>query len=137
MELNDLSPAALESAASALQPGPVAMLNLVRFRDELAYPDGFEPRKATPRSAYYEGYAGVFREVAKQVGVSEIEVLFRGQIAAGIVASAEDRWDDALLVKYPGFDAFRRIVESPEYKQLADPHRRAAVRDWRLFAVAL
>jgi len=137
MELNDLSPTALDTAALALPRGPVAMLNLVRFRDELGYPDGFEPRKTTPRSAYYEGYAGAFREAAKRVGVTEIEVVFRGQIAAGLVASADDRWDDALIVKYPGFDAFRKIVESREYKQLADPHRRAAVRDWRLFALQI
>lgn len=137
MELNDLSPAALDAAVLALQPGPVAMVNLVRFRDEVAYPDEFEPRKTTPRKAYYEGYAGTFREVAKQVGVSEIEVIFRGQIAAGLVASADDSWDDVVIVKYPSFGAFRQIVESREYKQLAAPHRRAAVRDWRLFAIQI
>src|SRR4051794_28412174 len=109
MELNDLSLAALNTAAPALQRGPVAMLNLVRFRNEPAYPDGFEPRKTTPRSAYYEGYAGAFREVAQQVGVTEIEVIFRGPITAGLVASADDIWDDALIVKYPSFDAFRKI----------------------------
>ena len=135
MELNDLHSAALDAAAPRLL-GAVAMLNLVRFRPEVTYPDGFAPTKADPRSAYFEGYAGAFREVAKQVGVEGIEVLFRGPVAGGLVAAPEDRWDEVIIVRYRSFADFRRIVESEQYKRLADPHRRAAVADWRLIATS-
>jgi len=135
MEFNDLTPAALRAAASLVPDGPVTMLNLVRFRDDVSYPEGFESRKTTPRAAYYEGYAGAFREVAKGLGFLDIELIFRGGIAAALVASPEDRWDDVVLVRYRNFDSLRTILESPAYKRLADPHRRAAIRDWRFYAL--
>jgi hypothetical protein len=135
MEFNSLTPAALRAAASRVPEGPVTMLNLVRFRDELAYPEGFENRQPTPRAAYYEGYAGAFRAVAKALGILDIELVFRGGIAAALVAAPEDRWDDVVLVRYRSFDALCTILESPDYERLADPHRRAAVRDWRFYAM--
>jgi len=135
MEINDLTPAALRAAASLVPEGPVTMLNLVRFRDEVAYPEGFENRKPTPRAAYYEGYAGAFREVATGLGILDIELIFHGAVAAALVASPEDRWDDVVLVRHRSFDTLRTILESPDYKRLADPHRRAAIRDWRFYAI--
>jgi hypothetical protein len=135
MEFNDLTPAALRAAASLVPNGPVTMLNLLRFRDDVIYPEGFENPKPTPRAAYYEGYAGAFREVAKGLEILDIELIFRGGIAAALVASPDDRWDDVVLVRYRNFDSLRTILESPDYKRLADPHRRAAVRDWRFYAM--
>ena len=135
MEFNNLTSAALRAAASFVPEGPVTMLNLVRFRDDVSYPEGFVDRKPTPRAAYYEGYAGAFREVARGLGILDIELIFRGGIAAALVASPEDRWDDVVLVRYRSFDTLRMILESSDYKRLADPHRRAAVRDWRFYAM--
>ena len=39
-------------------------------------------------------------------------------------------------MEYPSFDAFRTLVESDAYKTKADPHRSAALADWRLIATS-
>jgi hypothetical protein len=134
MEFNELTSAAMDAASAALGTGPVTMINLVRFRSEVDYPAGFDGAKGDPRSGYYEGYAEAFRMVAREVGVHSIEVLFRGRLVAGLVTAPKERWDEVVTVRYGSFEDFRNIVESVRYKSLADPHRRAAVADWRLFA---
>jgi uncharacterized protein (DUF1330 family) len=134
MELSELTSAALDAASPVLGTGPVTMVNLVRFRPEVDYPAGFDGARTDPRSGYFDGYAGAFRIVARDVGVHSVEVLFRGRVAAGLVTAPEDRWDEVVIVRYGSFEDFRNIVESPRYKTLAEPHRRAAVANWRLFA---
>jgi len=134
MDLNELNSEALDAASAALGTGPVTMVNLVRFRQELDYPPTFGGTKADPRSAYFEAYAGAFRAAARDIGVHSVEVLLRARLAAGLVAAPEDQWDEVVIVRYTSFEDFRKIVESARYRELAELHRRAAVANWRLFA---
>lgn len=53
---------------------------------------------------------------------------------ARLVAPPDEQWDDIAIVEYPNFAAFRRVVESSDYKTEATPHRKAALEDWRLIA---
>src|ERR1700721_609442 len=135
MELDSLAKNSLDEAVRTMPDGPITMLNLLRFRSDVQYPKGFSPTFAEPQRAYYEGYAGALREVAKSVGVENIEVVLRGKVAAGLVVGCHDAWDDVVIVRYPNYHSFRRIVESEQYSGLADPHRGAAIRDWRLIAM--
>lgn len=135
MELNELTKKALDAAAPALGDGPVNMVNLLWFRKRPEYPDGFEGAKADARSAYYEGYVNAFSDVMKAVGVG-IEVVYGGGRVAGLVAGPDDDWDDIAIVKYASFKDFRAIVEAEQYHRLASPHRKAAIRNWRLIATA-
>ena len=64
-----------------------------------------------------------------------MQVLFLGAVQAGIVISPEEIWDEVALVEYPSLKAFRSIVESQDYHAEADPHRKAALEDWRLIAM--
>ena len=50
------------------------------------------------------------------------------------VAPAGEQWDDVALVERPSFEVFRTLVESEAYRKEADPHRAAALADWRLIA---
>lgn len=134
MRLNDLTPASLDAAAPALDDDAVTMVNLLWFNDEATYPSGFEGAKPDARSAYYQGYADAFNAIAADLGVSGVELVLRAGRIAGLVAEPDEDWDDMVAVRYRSLADFRRIVESDSYKRLADPHRRAAIANWRLIA---
>lgn len=61
--------------------------------------------------------------------------MFVGAVLACLVGPADEPWDDVALVEYPSFAAFRSVVEHPDYKRDAAPHRRAALENWRLIAM--
>lgn len=134
MKLNDLTTAAMDSAEASIGAGPVTMVNLLWFREQLEYEVGFPDAKLDVRSAYYEGYAGEFVAVAKKLGVKGVEVVLAASRKGGLVTSPDDDWDDIVVVRYRSFADFRKIVESDQYLETASPHRVAAVADWRLVA---
>jgi hypothetical protein len=45
-----------------------------------------------------------------------------------------DDWDQIVMVRYESFGDFRSIVESEAYVGRAQPHRLAAIANWRFFA---
>ena len=133
---------ALVAAARVVPEGsPVVMVNLLRYREVADY--GGSPAAergpvaagASGRAAYAGGYLPAFAAVAAQAGV-EVEVLYYGQVHAALVAPPAEAWDDAVLVRYPSFAGFRRIVGSAAYAEQADHHRLAALADWRLVATS-
>ena len=132
--LNELTSQALDDAAAALGDGPVTMVNLLWFRAEVAYAGPVDAAEPDPRSALYRGYAVAFSEIARDLGVEGVEVVYVGQRAAGLVAAPEDDWDDLVIVRYRSFADFRKIVESEPYGRRARPHHRAAIANWRLTA---
>ena len=115
MLLNDLTTAATDAAAAVIGERPVTMVNLLWFRDAPDYEPGFAEAKPDVRSAYYDGYAGAFVAVAKELGVEGVEIVFVGSRKHGLVAGPDDDWDDIVLLRYPSFADFRRIVESGQY----------------------
>ena len=137
-----LAEEALAAAAGVVpEDSPVVMVNLLRYREVADY--GGSPAAergpvatgASGRTAYADGYLPAFGAVAAQAGV-ELEVLYYGQVHAALVASPGERWDDVVLVRYPSFAGFRRIVGGAAYAQKADHHRLAALADWRLVATS-
>ena len=128
-----MTPDALRAAAAAGATGqPVYMLNLLRYNERAAYDGdaGFEP--CSGREAYFQRYVPAFGALAQGTGIKPFWI---GKVLAGVVAPADERWDDVAIVEYPSFDAFRTLVESEAYKRTADPHRTAALADWRLIAI--
>jgi uncharacterized protein (DUF1330 family) len=51
----------------------------------------------------------------------------------GVIAPADEQWDQVLLVKYPSVDAFLTMIRMPDYLA-ATVHREAALEDSRLIA---
>ncbi len=133
MQMNEVTTASLEAAARDVGDGPVVMVNLLWFRDKPEYPPGFEAAKPDVRSAYYEGYAFAFRAVAQEVGVS-VEVVHAGARLNSVLAEPDEDWDEIALVRYNSFADLRKIIESESYARLANPHRLAAIANWRFFA---
>ena len=105
---------------------PVTMLNLLRFRDQAAYPatDDAEPCSGRDAYARYSRQAlAHVRAVGEPVVIAEVLGRFIGP-------DNED-WDEMLLVRYPSLSAFLAMIGNPDY-QAATIHRTAALADARL-----
>lgn len=104
--------------------GAVQMLNLVRFRERAAYPDG---RVATGREAY-AAYSRASQPIFQRVGGRQTWIAFPESL---LIAPADGRWDIAFVAEYPSGAAFVEMLQNPEYCA-AVWHRTAAVEDSRL-----
>ena len=121
------------AAVAGLADQPIFMLNLLRYNDRAAYPDGAGFAPCSGREAYFERYIAAFERLAEETGITPFWI---GNALAGIVAPFDENWDDVAIVEYPSFAAFRMLVESDAYMTEADPHRSAALADWRLIATS-
>jgi uncharacterized protein (DUF1330 family) len=108
---------------------PIVMMNLLRYRERAACPDGLEVEPSTGREAYQRYAAVALQRVASVAG----RVVWMGRVQATVIAPDAEAWDDAILVEYPSRKAFLDMISQPEY-QAAAPHRSAALDDSRLIA---
>ena len=104
---------------------PIQMLNLIRLRENAAYPDG---RTATGTQAYAE-YGKRSGPIFQRVGGS---ILWRGEPKVTLIGPVDEAWDLAFIAAYPTAGAFLEMVTDPVYQSDAVPHRQAAVLDSRL-----
>ena len=131
----DVNSKNFEQLAKGLPEGqPFYMVNLQRFREIAAYTDGTTPAGKTGQEAYFKGYLPGFAAVAKEFHLESIQPIFAGMVKGIVAGPSDELWHATAIIAYPDFNAFRRIVESDSYLQRADPHRRAALADWRLIA---
>jgi hypothetical protein len=133
MQALELTTAALDAAEQALGPGPVVMVNLLRFRDTPDYPEGFAEARGDVRSGYYEGYVGGFQATCQALGITP-ELIYAGTQVSGILVGPDDHWDEIVLVRYQRFADLRQILDHELYIQTAKPHRFAVIADWRFIA---
>lgn len=128
-----MTPEAITRAAENIPAGqPVVMLNLLRYRQQAEYAKK-QVESISGREVYHQRYVPAFGKLAS--AIPGIQVLFLGTVQAGIVIGPEEIWDEMALVEYPSLEAFRSVVESAAYHAEADPHRKAALEDWRLIAM--
>ncbi|MDE2362886.1 MAG: DUF1330 domain-containing protein [Hyphomicrobiales bacterium] len=107
------------------RPGPIHMLNLVKFRQAAAYPDGRDVSGADAYRAYARESGPVFRRLGgKQVWIGKPELMLTGPQDA-------EQWDIAFIAEYPSAQAFVEMLRDPVYRE-AVKHRQAAVEDSRL-----
>ena len=122
-------------AAEAKIPSgvPVTMINLVAFFPEAQYEDANQ-KPCSGMEAYIQRYAPAFNQVAAELGVEGIEVIYVGTVAETILGPTEPKWDAVALVRYPNFAALRKVTESSLYFAKAEPHRKAALKAWEFIA---
>lgn len=109
---------------------PAFMLNLLRFHETAQYPDGsFDT--CSGQEAYLTRYVPAFNNVIGPLGGAEMQ--FGGAILAGIVGEVDQPWHAAAVVRYPALSVFRDLLRDRDYLATAEPHRRAALADWRLY----
>lgn len=118
-------------AAAIAEDAPIFMLNLLRYKAQADYGGASEMAPCSGREAYHERYVPAFGQLTQGEG---IQLFWLGSVMARVVGPPDETWDEIALVRYPSFSTFRRLIESEEYKAQADPHRRAALEDWRLIA---
>ncbi len=112
---------------------PVAMLNLVRFRQEAAYPADHPLRAARlSGAAAYSRYGEESGPIFRRVGG---RILWSGLPEAVLIGPSYEQWNAAFVAFYPTAAAFLEMVVDPEY-QLAVVHRQAAVATSRLIRTA-
>ncbi len=123
----------LDAAERAIKPGaPVFMLNLLRFREQARYAPDFDARPCSGREAFYERYVPGFRRLMAGRAVSR---MFAGTVLARIVAPEGAALDTVALNEYADFGIFRSIVDTDAYRREVEPHRLAALADFRLIAL--
>lgn len=108
--------------------GPIHMLNLVRFRDRAAYPDGRYATGAEAYAAYGRESYPVFTRLGGRI-------VWRGRFELVLIGPEEERWDECFIAAYPSVAAFVEMIRDPVYRD-AVKHRQAAVRDSRLIRLA-
>lgn len=106
---------------------PLVMINLLKYREEAAYPPEYEGEACSGREAYQTYSVAAIGYVTAVNG----RVLWLGQVQLGLIAPEEESWDDALLVEYPSKQAFLQMFSNPEYHTITF-HRTAALEDSRL-----
>ena len=130
MATTDIGKGSMDEAARALGDGEVLMLNLLRYNAQAQYNQSGQP-PCSGRDAYFTRYVPAFAEVTQGQGIAAQWI---GTVQAALVAPADEAWDDVAIIRYPSFAAFREMIEGVDYLAKADPHRRAALADWRLLA---
>lgn len=108
---------------------PIVMINLLRFREQAAYPPGSSETPCTGREAYGR-YAVTALQQVREVGG---RVVWQGGVLNALIAEPGEEWDEASLVEYPSPKAFLEMVSRPAYLEAA-VHRTAALVDSRLIA---
>ncbi len=110
------------------RPGPINMLNLVRFREHAQYPDG---RVSTGAEAY-AAYGRESKPVFSRVGG---RIIWRGQFELTLIGPDTEAWHECFIAEYPSVAAFVEMIRDPLYRE-AVKHRQAAVEDSRLIRLA-
>ena len=103
---------------------PILMLNLIRLREQAAYPDGRSATGADAYAAYGRESAAIFTRVGGSI-------FWRGKPQGVLIGPADEHWHIAFIARYPHSAAFMEMVTDPDYR-VAVVHRQAAVDDSRL-----
>ena len=112
---------------------PINMLNLVRFRDLAAYPEGHEHAgKGWTGARAYAEYGTTSGPIFARVGG---HIVLRGRFETVVTGPADEHWDAAFIAAYPHAGAFLEMVTDADYK-LAVVNRQAAVATSRLIRFA-
>jgi uncharacterized protein (DUF1330 family) len=109
--------------------GPIAMINLLRFRERATYEEGSTEQPCSGREAYLRYGAGAGQMVTRYGG----EVVTGGAALATVIGPEAEVWDEFVLVRYPSRQAFVEMISDPEYQNVVH-HRTAALADSRLIA---
>ena len=101
---------------------PIAMLNLLKFKEEAEYEDG-RASGLSGREAYGL-YAEGFRRVMEPKGVT---ILYSGDVKGVMIGEgADDAWDAVALIQYPSTRVMLEMLRDPDY-QAVQIHRAAGL----------
>lgn len=115
------SPAQAMAFFSGPEDGPFVMVNLLKFRERAAYPDGSDAG-LTGREAYAR-YGAAVQACLAAVGARPLHA---GAVTDLLLGEVDELWDMVALAEYPSRAAMLAMVQSPEY-QAIEVHRHAGL----------
>lgn len=104
------------------------MINLLRYADRAAYPEGFAAEPCSGREAY-DRYRELVMPRLEAVGGAPV---WAAAVGPTVIGAAGEEWDDAFLIRYPSKQAFLEMATDDSYLSEVAPHRSAALADSRL-----
>jgi hypothetical protein len=109
---------------------PVHLLNMIRYRDYAAYPEGHE--YAAKGWTGEQAFAEYLRRLLPMLARMGAGMAWEGRFEGVITGPAEFEWDRVFVMGFPTAGTFLALVTDPEYKANVVVHRTAAVLDSRL-----
>jgi uncharacterized protein (DUF1330 family) len=103
---------------------PIHMLNLIRLRETVEYPDGETVSGAEAYRRYGEHSGPIFRGLGG-------EIVWRGKGEGMVIGPDDKHWHIAFVARYPTAGAFLAMVSDPAYQAIVH-HRTLALEDSRL-----
>lgn len=100
---------------------PIAMLNLLKFKDKAVYEDG-RPCELSGREAYAL-YGKTFKEI---MGPQGVNILYSGEMRGVLIGQGDDLWDAMALIQYPSTQVMLEMLRNEDYQQ-AQQHRAAGL----------
>jgi uncharacterized protein (DUF1330 family) len=119
----------LQALALDPAPGPIVMLNLLKFRPKARYKDG-RPDDVSGFEAYQRYGTPMTKIVEREGG----KILFVGAIKGLVIGEVGEMWDMAAMVQYPSRADFQRIATSPEVQAIG-VHREAGLEGQLLILI--
>ena len=129
----DPSPANFQAFKDLPRDVPIAMLNLLLYRDQADYPEGHEHagKGWSGREAYAE-YGRTSGPIFARVGGT---IVWRGRFETMVTGPDDRRWHDGFIAQYSNAGAFFEMIRDPDY-QRAVINGTAALIDSRLIRFA-
>lgn len=100
---------------------PVYMVNLLKFREYAAYPDGRDA-DLSGRDAYFR-YAIPMTQLVLEAGGS---LDFSADVCGLLIGELESNWDMVAIMTYPSPKTLVNISLTPEFQDIA-VHRKAGL----------
>lgn len=135
MPTTELTSETLHAAASVVPDDvPVIMVNLLRYHEHAHYPEGADVAPCSGLQAYFERYVPAFNAMAPEFG--GVKPVYLGNALRQLVGPADEEWDNVALIRYPSYSAMVTFLDSRRYLEEAEPHRIAALADWRFIVTS-
>jgi uncharacterized protein (DUF1330 family) len=113
----------IKALVGSSDEGPMAMVNLLRFREQALEPD----EGMTGAEAY-----GLYSQgVVPFLKTAGAKVLSAVACSQSVIGPVEPEWHMTIIVEYPSRETFLQMVGNPDYQEVAR-HRTAALADSRL-----
>jgi uncharacterized protein (DUF1330 family) len=100
---------------------PIAMINLLKFKEKAEYEDGRDTDLTGEQA--YAIYGKEVVEHLKKVGG---KVSFGGSINRLMLGEVEELWDTTFIAKYPSKKAMLKMINDPDYLE-SNKHRVAGL----------
>ena len=102
----------------------IYVLNMLKFKENAAYPKGSEFSHLTISGE--EAYDEYGKRLKPLIEKAKAYVSVSWQVEETFTGQDNTEWDRIFVVRYPSLEAFQSMIISPEYQEVAI-HRQAAV----------